>query len=257
MRRLGVGMVLVVAAAVAAAAQQPPVFRAGTQTVSLFATVTDSTGRLIPALAKEDFEVLENNKPQTVSLFVNDVQFIKVVVLLDESGSMVNNLDRVKEGAEQFLLRLLPQERQLRERRQGRVPVLRRRERARRVSEPQQPAALTSELHRRERRDLSGLSPHCWAARRPRQARRWKQPSGTAEPPSRSEADRFECPTLPILPYRSAHFDCKSHPLETTGPQPRRKRSLFNWARHLVALAPSHAVSQTRRTLREPWGLVP
>jgi Ca-activated chloride channel family protein len=44
-------------------------------------------------------------------LFVNDVQFIKVVVLLDESGSMVNNLDRVKEGAEQFLLRLLPQDR--------------------------------------------------------------------------------------------------------------------------------------------------
>ena len=110
MRRLGVGMVLVVAAVVAAGAQQPPVFRAGTQTVSLFATVTDATGRLIPALAKDDFEVFDNNKPQTVSLFVNDVQFIKVVVLLDESGSMVNNLDRVKEGAEQFLLRLLPQD---------------------------------------------------------------------------------------------------------------------------------------------------
>jgi len=103
-------MVLVVAAVVAAGAQQPPVFRAGTQTVSLFATVTDATGRLIPALAKDDFEVFDNNKPQTVSLFVNDVQFIKVVVLLDESGSMVNNLDRVKEGAEQFLLRLLPQD---------------------------------------------------------------------------------------------------------------------------------------------------
>jgi Ca-activated chloride channel family protein len=44
-------------------------------------------------------------------LFVNDIQFIKVVVLLDESGSMVNNLERVKDGAEQFLLRLLPQDR--------------------------------------------------------------------------------------------------------------------------------------------------
>jgi len=111
MARLGVGMLFFVAAAVATGAQQPPVFRAGTQTVSLFATVTDASGRLIPQLAKEDFEVLDNNKPQAVTLFVNDVQFIKVVVLLDESGSMVNNLDRVKEGAEQFLLRLLPQDR--------------------------------------------------------------------------------------------------------------------------------------------------
>ena len=104
-------MVLFVTAAVAVAAQQPPVFRAGTQTVSLFATVTDTSGRLIPQLAKEDFEIFDNNKPQTVTLFVNDTQFIKVVVLLDESGSMVNNLDRVKDGAEQFLLRLLPQDR--------------------------------------------------------------------------------------------------------------------------------------------------
>jgi len=103
--------VLFLTAAAALPAQQPPVFRAGTQTVSLFATVTDATGRLIPQLAKEDFEILDNNKPQTVTLFVNDIQFIKVVVLLDESGSMVNNLGRVKDAAEQFLLRLLPQDR--------------------------------------------------------------------------------------------------------------------------------------------------
>ena len=111
MMRLGASIVFFVAAVVTAGAQQPPVFKASTQTVSLFATVTDASGRLIPQLAKEDFEILDNNKPQTVTLFVNDVQFIKVVVLLDESGSMVNNLDRVKEGAEQFLLRLLPQDR--------------------------------------------------------------------------------------------------------------------------------------------------
>ena len=44
-------------------------------------------------------------------MFVNDIQFIKVVVMLDESGSMVNNIARVKDGAEQFLLRLLPDDR--------------------------------------------------------------------------------------------------------------------------------------------------
>jgi len=91
--------------------QQPPIFRAGTQTVPLFTTVTDAGGRLIPDLNKEDFEILDNNKPQAVTLFANDLQFIKVVVMLDESGSMVNNIARVKDGAEQFLLRLLPDDR--------------------------------------------------------------------------------------------------------------------------------------------------
>jgi Ca-activated chloride channel family protein len=113
MLRLGSVMALVLAAAVTAASQQqqPPIFKVGTQTVPLFATVTDAAGRLVPDLAKEDFEIVDNNKPQTVTLFVNDLQFIKVVVMLDESGSMVNNIARVKDGAEQFLLRLLPDDR--------------------------------------------------------------------------------------------------------------------------------------------------
>src|SRR5712671_3958259 len=52
MLRLGSGMALIAAAAVTAASQQqPPTFKAGIQTVSLFATVTDATGRLVPDLA--------------------------------------------------------------------------------------------------------------------------------------------------------------------------------------------------------------
>jgi Ca-activated chloride channel family protein len=112
MFRVGSFIALVAAAAITVTAQQQaPTFKAGTQTVPLFATVTDASGRLIPDLAQEDFEILDNNKPQALTLFVNDVQFIKVVVMLDESGSMVNNIARVKEGAEQFLLRLLPDDR--------------------------------------------------------------------------------------------------------------------------------------------------
>jgi Ca-activated chloride channel homolog len=112
MLRLASGVTLIVMAVVTAAAQQqPPTFKAGIQTVSLFATVTDPTGRLVPDLAKEDFEIFDNNKPQAVTLFTNEVQYIKVVVMLDESGSMVNNIERVKDAAEQFLLRLLPGDR--------------------------------------------------------------------------------------------------------------------------------------------------
>src|SRR5262245_5566132 len=113
-RRVTSGAAVIAAAVVSLSAQQqqppppPAVFKSGVQTVSVFATVTDQTGRLIPELGKDDFEILDNNKPQTVTLFGNELQFIKVVVMLDESGSMVNNIERVKEGAEQFLLRLLP-----------------------------------------------------------------------------------------------------------------------------------------------------
>jgi len=108
----GIAVVLGVAAAVTAAAQeQAPVFRAGTQSVALFVTVTDATGRLIPDLTKDEFQILDNNKPQTITLFANDPQPIKVVVMLDESGSMVNNIARMKDGAEQFLQRLQPNDR--------------------------------------------------------------------------------------------------------------------------------------------------
>ena len=112
MLRLGTSTAVSMAVAVTTGAQQQqPTFKTGTQTVSLFATVTDATGRLIPDLAKEEFEVFDNGQAQAVTLFANDLQFIKVVVMLDESGSMVNNITRMKEGAEQFLLRLLPDDR--------------------------------------------------------------------------------------------------------------------------------------------------
>ena len=47
-----------------AAQQQEPTFRSGTEIVSLFVTVADSTGRLVPDLTIDDFEILDNDKPQ-------------------------------------------------------------------------------------------------------------------------------------------------------------------------------------------------
>lgn len=90
--------------------QPPATFRSGVKTVSLFTTVTES-GRLVPGLAREDFEVLDNGKPQPLTVFGNDVLPISVVVMLDTSGSMTGNLAILKDGAEQFLLRLLPGDR--------------------------------------------------------------------------------------------------------------------------------------------------
>ena len=69
-------------------AQQPPTFKSGTQIVSLFVTVLDLQKRLVPGLVQEDFEVLDNEKPQPIVFFNNEVQPITVVVMLDTSGSM-------------------------------------------------------------------------------------------------------------------------------------------------------------------------
>src|SRR3954453_7694589 len=89
-------------------AQQGPTFKSGTQIVSLFVTVTDPQRRLIPGLTKEDFEVFDNEKAQPLVYFDNSVRPINVVVMLDTSGSMTLTIDLLKQAAEQFLLRLLP-----------------------------------------------------------------------------------------------------------------------------------------------------
>lgn len=110
MTRLLPVSLLALLAGAAVLAQQAPTFRAGTKTVSVFATAVDKSGRLVPDLTEADFEIRDNGKPQKILIFKNDIQFIKAVVMLDMSGSMVNNIEFVKDAAEQFFLRLLPQD---------------------------------------------------------------------------------------------------------------------------------------------------
>ena len=95
----------------AAAAAQEPTFRSSTRIVPVVATVTDAQGRLVPMLERDEFTILDNGKPQDITFFQNDVQPFTVVVMLDYSASMTANLDRLRAAAEQFLLRLLPQDR--------------------------------------------------------------------------------------------------------------------------------------------------
>jgi Ca-activated chloride channel family protein len=91
--------------------QQAPTFRAGARFVPVYTTVTDRDRRLVAGLERDDFEVLDNGKPRPITVFSNEVQPITVVVMLDTSASMTANLDLVKAGAEQFFLRLLPEDR--------------------------------------------------------------------------------------------------------------------------------------------------
>src|ERR1043165_7737849 len=97
-------------ATLAVAAQQEPTFKATTQIVSVPATVLDAQGRLVPSLDQDQFTVLDNGKPQDVIFFQNETQPFTVVVMLDYSASMTSSLDLLRAAAEQFLLRMLPQD---------------------------------------------------------------------------------------------------------------------------------------------------
>jgi Ca-activated chloride channel family protein len=89
-------------------ATQGPTFKSGTQVVSLFVTVLDAQKRLVPSLTQNDFEVFDNDKPQPITYFDNSVHPITVVTMLDTSGSMTLTIDLLRQAAEQFVIRLLP-----------------------------------------------------------------------------------------------------------------------------------------------------
>ena len=90
--------------------QQAGVFRSGAKIVPIYATVTDPQGALVPNLTREDFEILDNNVRQELVVFENQTQPITAIVMIDSSGSMTNSLKLVYAGAEQFIIRLLPQD---------------------------------------------------------------------------------------------------------------------------------------------------
>jgi Ca-activated chloride channel homolog len=110
MRTLTTIAMLVAATLTVAAGQDTPTFKATTQIVSVPATVLDAQGRLVPNLEQDEFTILDNGKPQQITFFQNETQPFSVVVMLDYSASMTSSLDLLRAASEQFLLRMLPQD---------------------------------------------------------------------------------------------------------------------------------------------------
>jgi Ca-activated chloride channel family protein len=107
MKRL---LVYAVAACLAAGfvgvAAQQPTFRTKGDVVPVFVTVTDRDGRLVTDLTKDDFEVRDEGDPQPITQFDNSPQPIRLVVMLDVSGSMEGNLQLLRDAGVQLFLRL-------------------------------------------------------------------------------------------------------------------------------------------------------
>jgi|SRR5271165_1497510 len=83
-------------------------FKANTSIVQLFFNVKDKHGALIPNLNKEDFEVAEDGKPQTIKYFTAESNLpLTLGIMIDASGSQRNVIDMEKEVGGAFLKQIL------------------------------------------------------------------------------------------------------------------------------------------------------
>jgi Ca-activated chloride channel family protein len=101
-------VVALLSAASASALAQQGVFRAETDLVSLGVVVTDRRGNFLSDLTADDFEVLEDGKPQTVKYFVRGDQKesapeLHLGLLFDTSGSMTADIAVARTAAIRFL----------------------------------------------------------------------------------------------------------------------------------------------------------
>jgi Ca-activated chloride channel family protein len=102
--------VLVLFAAVGSAQQQPPVFKVDLDLVNVTVTVRDGKGGLVSDLHEQDFEVLEDGRPQKVQLFAPAASpeerkelALNLGMLFDTSESMRKDLRLSQQSAVRFL----------------------------------------------------------------------------------------------------------------------------------------------------------
>ncbi len=83
-------------------------FKANVNVVNIFYNVKDKHGLMIPQQKKEDFEILEDGKPQAIKYFTAESnQPLTLGLLIDTSGSQTRVLPMEKDVGEQFLKNVL------------------------------------------------------------------------------------------------------------------------------------------------------
>src|SRR5271165_7519793 len=89
--------------------QQPTeTLKVNVNVVQLFFNVKDKHGALIPDQTKDDFEIFEDGKQQTVKYFTPETNLpLTLGMLIDSSGSQLRVLDMEKEVGGAFLKQIL------------------------------------------------------------------------------------------------------------------------------------------------------
>jgi VWFA-related protein len=86
----------------------PETLKVNVNVVQLFFNVRDKKGALIPNLTKDDFEILEDGKPQTIKYFAAESNLrLTLGILIDSSGSQERVLQMEKKVGGEFLDEIL------------------------------------------------------------------------------------------------------------------------------------------------------
>ncbi|HET7287706.1 MAG TPA: VWA domain-containing protein, partial [Pyrinomonadaceae bacterium] len=87
------------------------VVRVETQLVSVPAFVTDSSGRPVSGLRPENFRLIEDGQPQTITNFGTTDTPFEIALLLDTSGSTRDDVALIRAAANSFIQALRPGDR--------------------------------------------------------------------------------------------------------------------------------------------------
>ena len=87
---------------------QQPVFRSRLESVAVPVTVFDADGEMVTKLFRDDFTLFDNGRKQQITTFSSGLQPIRAVALVDVSASMMPVIDLAMSAAEQFVIRLRP-----------------------------------------------------------------------------------------------------------------------------------------------------
>ena len=90
---------------------QTPQFRTGADVVPVYATVRDPNRGFVLDLTKDDFELYDDGRKQPITQFTLGTQPLSAVVLIDGSGSMIQEFNRALEGARNLVLRMHKEDR--------------------------------------------------------------------------------------------------------------------------------------------------
>ena len=73
-------------------------------------TVTDPMNRLVTGLERENFQVFDNDAPQTIKSFATDDAPLTIGIVFDLSGSMTSKFVRARKALSEFLRTCNPQD---------------------------------------------------------------------------------------------------------------------------------------------------
>ena len=83
-------------------------FRMDVKLVSLFVNVTDKTGAIVGGLTRDDFQVLEDGRPQKIAIFERQSELpLNLTLAIDTSGSTFKDMALEQSASKRFIHALL------------------------------------------------------------------------------------------------------------------------------------------------------